>query len=83
MLVIENAVLASKSIDPKEMQAAISSLVLEGTAGTMDFTTGSNECYFGARAWVYTGQGAAGAPVVLEDWLESDLAEKVVITNQQ
>ena len=83
MLVIENAVLASKSIDSKEMQAAISSLVIDGTAGTMDFTTGSNECYFGARAWVYTGQGAAGAPVVLEDWLESDLADKVVITNQQ
>ena len=83
MLVIENAVLASKSIDPKLMQDAISTLVIDGTAGTMDFTTGSNECYFGARAWVYTGQGAAGAPVVLEDWLESDLADKVVITNQQ
>ena len=83
MLVIENAVLASKSLDPKLMQDAISGLVIDGTAGTMDFTTGSNECYFGARAWVYTGQGAAGAPVVLEDWLESELADQVVITNQQ
>ncbi|MBQ8670441.1 MAG: ABC transporter substrate-binding protein [Oscillospiraceae bacterium] len=83
MLLIENAVLAAKSIEPEKIQAAISSLKFEGTAGTMDFTQGTNECYFGARAWVYTGQGAAGAPVVLEDWLESDLAKKVVITNQQ
>lgn len=82
MLVIENAVLASKSINPETMQAAISSLKIEGTAGTMDFTQGSNECYYGARAWVYSGQGAAGAPMVLEDWLESDLADKIVITNQ-
>ena len=81
MLLVENAVLASKSIDPEAMQAAISSLVIEGCAGTMDFTTGSNECYFGARAWVYTGQGAAGAPILLEEWLESDLAEKIVVTN--
>lgn len=83
MLLIENAVLAAKSIESEKMQDAISALKFEGTAGTMDFTTGSNECYFGARAWVYTGQGAAGAPVVLEDWLESDLADKVVITNQK
>ena len=83
MLVIENAILASKSIDPVKMQAVISSLKIEGTAGTMDFTKGSNECYYGARAWVYSGQGAAGAPMVLEDWLESDLAEKIVITNQK
>ena len=83
MLLIENAVLAAKSIESADMQAVISSLVIEGTAGTMDFTTGSNECYFGARAWVYSGQGAAGAPMVLEDWLETDLANKVVITNQK
>ena len=83
MLLIENAVLAAKSIDAEAMQAAISTLVIDGTAGTMDFTTGSNECYFGARAWVYSGQGAAGAPMVLEDWLETDLADKVVITNQK
>ena len=83
MLVIENAVLASKSIDPVKMQAVISSLKIDGAAGTMDFTKGSNECYYGARAWVYSGQGAAGAPMVLEDWLESDLAEKIVITNQK
>jgi ABC-type branched-subunit amino acid transport system substrate-binding protein len=81
MLLVENAVLASGSIDPVEMQKAISTLKFEGCAGTMDFTTGSNECYFGARAWVYTGQGAAGAPVVLEDWLASDLANKISLTN--
>jgi len=80
MLLVENAVLAAKSIDPVKMQEAISSLKFDGCAGTMDFTTGSNECYFGARAWVYTGQGAAGAPVVLEDWLKSDLAGKVTLT---
>lgn len=81
MLLVENAVLAAKSIDPVKMQAAIKTLKFEGCAGTMDFTTGSNECYFGARAWVYTGQGAAGAPVVLEDWMGTELAEKIVITN--
>lgn len=81
MLLVENAVLAAKSVNASDMQAAISSLVIDGCAGTMDFTTGSNECYFGARAWVYTGQGAAGAPVLLDEWLESDLADKVVITN--
>ena len=81
MLLIENAVLAAKSIDPVAMQKAIKNLKFEGCAGTMDFTTGSNECYFGARAWVYTGQGAAGAPVVLEDWLASDLANKISLTN--
>ena len=68
-------------VTKKAIQAAIKTLKFEGCAGTMDFTTGSNECYFGARAWVYTGQGAAGAPVLLDEWLESDLAEKVVITN--
>lgn len=81
MLLVENAVLAAKSVDSEKMQAAISSLVIEGCAGTMDFTQGTNECYFGARAWVYTGQGAAGAPILLDEWLESDLADKVVITN--
>lgn len=81
MLLVENAVLAAKSIKSEDMQAAISSLKIEGCAGTMDFTTGSNECYFGARAWVYTGQGAAGAPVLLDEWLKSDLAKNIVITN--
>ena len=79
-LIIENAVKAAGSIKSEDIQAAIKTLKFEGCAGTMDFTTGSNECYFGARAWVYTGQGAAGGPVVLEDWLESDLASKVPLT---
>lgn len=82
MLLVENAVLAAKSINPEAMQAAISTLVIDGCAGIMDFTKGTNECYFGSLAWVYTGQGAAGAPVLLEDWLESDLSDKIVITNQ-
>lgn len=76
-LLIENAVKAAGSIKSEDIQAAIKTLKFEGCAGTMDFTTGSNECYFGARAWVYTGQGAAGAPVVMEDWLKSDLASKI------
>lgn len=80
MLLVENAVLASGSIDPVEMQKAISGLKFQGCAGTMDFTTGSNECYFGARAWVYTGNGESGGPVHLEDWLQSDLAAKINIT---
>ena len=83
MLLIQNAVLAAKSVDSTEIQDAISSLTIEGTAGTMDFTRGSNECYYGARAWVYTGEGAGGAPVALEDWLNTDLASKVVITLQK
>ena len=83
MLLIENAVLASGSVEPKEMQKAISGLTIDATAGTMDFTQGTNECYFTARAWVYSGRGAAGAPMVLEDWLKTDLVEKVVITNQK
>ena len=81
MLIIENAVLASGSINPTDLKNAIPSLKIDGCAGTMDFTTGSNECYFGARAWVYTGNGESGGPVHLEDWLKSDLAEKVIITN--
>ena len=82
MLVVEQAVLASKSINPEKMQAAISSLKIEGCAGTMDFTTGTNECYFGARAWVYSGQGAAGGPMVLEDWMKTDVAKNITLTNQ-
>lgn len=80
MLLIENAVIAANSVDAAEIQKAISSLKIEGTAGTMDFTTGSNECYYGARAWVYT---VGGTPVALEDWKVSDEAAKVVITNQK
>lgn len=79
-LIIENAVKAAGSTNSEDIQAAIKTLKIEGCAGTMDFTTGSNECYFGARAWVYTGQGAAGAPVLLDEWLESDLASKVPLT---
>ena len=41
MLLVENAVLAAKSIKSEDMQAAISSLKFEGCGGTMDFTTGS------------------------------------------
>ena len=79
MLLIEKAVIAAGSTDPVEIQKAISTLKIEGTAGTMDFTTGSNECYFTARAWVYT---VGGDPVALEDWMNSDEAGKVVITKQ-
>lgn len=82
MLLVQNAVLAAKSVDAADIQKAISGLKFEGTAGTMDFTKGSNECYYGARAWVYTGQGAGGAPVALEEWLDMDVADKVVITKQ-
>lgn len=81
MLLIENAVLAAKSVDSETMQKAISTLKFDGCGGVMDFTTGSNECYFGARPWVYTGQGAAGGAVLMEEWLDTDLAEKIVITN--
>ena len=83
MLLVQNAVLAAKSLDSADIQSVVSSLKIEGTAGMMDFTKGSNECYYGARAWVYTGEGAGGAPVALEDWLESDLVTKVVVTNQK
>ena len=81
LLLIENAVLAAKSIKAEDMQAAISSLKFDGCGGVMDFTTGSNECYFAARPWVYTGQGAAGGVVTMEEWLGTDLAAKIVITN--
>ena len=77
MLLIENAVKAANSIDPEVIQGVIKTLKFEGCGGTMDFTTGSNECYFSARPWVYTGQGAGGKPVLLEDWLNSDLASQV------
>lgn len=77
MLLIENAVLKANSFDPTVIQPVIKTLKFQGCAGEMDFTQGSNECYFGARAWVYTGQGAAGGPTVLEDWLETPLADKI------
>lgn len=80
MLMIEKAVLAANSVDPVEIQKAISNLKIEGTAGTMDFTKGSNECYYGARAWVYT---VGGSPLSLEDWLASDTASNVIVTNQK
>lgn len=80
MLLIEKAVLAAGSVDSVEIQKAISSLTIEGTAGTMDFTKGSNECYYGARAWVYT---VGGTPISLEEWNTSAEASKVVITNQK
>lgn len=80
MLMVENAVKAAHSIDPKEIKAVIPTLKLQGTAGTMDFTTGSNECYFGSRSWVYT---VGGSPISLEEWQKSEEAKKVVITNQQ
>ena len=63
------------------MQEAIKTLKFEGCAGIMDFTTGSNECYFTARPWVYTGQGAAGGVVLMEEWLKSDISKNIVITN--
>lgn len=80
MLVIEQAVKDAHSVDSKDIQQAISNITMKGTAGTMDFTKGSNECYYGARAWVYT---VGGEPVALEDWQASDAASKVVITNQK
>ena len=80
MLLIENAVLTAKSVDSKDIQSVISGLKIQGTAGMMDFTTGSNECYFTARAWVY---GVGGAPVALENWQTSEDAGKIVITNQK
>lgn len=80
MLLIEKAVTTANSVDPVEIQKVISTLKFDGTAGTMDFTKGSNECYYGARAWVYT---VGGTPVALEDWQVSDEASKVVITNQK
>ena len=80
MLLIEKAVLAAGTTDPVEIQKAISSLTIDGTAGTMDFTKGSNECYYGARAWVYA---TGGKPVALEDWMISSDASKVIITKQQ
>lgn len=79
MLLIENAVKEAKSVDSAAVQQAISKLVIDGTAGTMDFTQGTNECYFGARAWVYT---VGGSPVALEDWIESPEADLVVVTNK-
>ncbi len=83
MLLVENAVVAAKSINSEDIQAAISGLKFDGCGGVMDFTTGSNECYFTARPWVYTGQGAAGGAVVMEEWLDTELAEKIVITNSK
>jgi len=80
MLLVENAVKAAGSVDSTEIQKAIKTLKIQGTAGTMDFTTGSNECYFTSRSWVYT---VGGSPVSLEDWQASDAAGKVVITNQK
>lgn len=79
MLLIEKAVQAANSVDPEEIQAVIKTLKFEGCGGTMDFTTGSNECYFSARPWVYTGQGSGGKPQLLEDWMNTDLASQIKI----
>ena len=80
MLLVEKAVTTAKSLKSADIQKVIPTLKFDGTAGTMDFTTGSNECYFGARAWVYT---VGGSPIALEDWKTSDAASKVIITNQK
>jgi len=77
MLLIENAVLEAKSLDPKEIQPAISNLKFNGCGGVMDFTTGSNECYFSTRAWVYTGSTSAGGAMLFEDWINSDYAADI------
>lgn len=77
MLLIENAVLEAKSLEPSEIQPVIKNLKFEGCGGTMDFTKGSNECYFGSRAWVYTDN--TSTPTVLEDWLASDYAKSIKI----
>ena len=80
MLLIENAVLEAKSLDPKAIQPAIKNLKFDGCGGVMDFTTGSNECYFDTRAWVYTGSNSAGGAMLFEDWLNSDYAKEINIT---
>lgn len=79
-LIIEEALKVAKSTNTDEINKAIKTLKIEGCAGLMDFTTGSNECYFAARPWVYTGQGSAGAPVVMEDWLKTDLVKQIKLT---
>ena len=81
MLLIEKAVLEAKSLDPKEIQPVIKNLKFQGCGGTMDFTTGSNECYFNTRLWVYTGSNSAGGAMLFEDWIESDYAKDIKITN--
>ncbi len=80
MLLIENAVLEAKSLDPTEIQPVIKNLKFQGCGGTMDFTTGSNECYFSTRAWVYTDTQHAGGAMVFEDWMNSDFAKNVPVT---
>lgn len=80
MLLIENAVLEAQSLDPKVIQPAIKNLKFNGCGGVMDFTTGSNECYFDTRAWVYTGSNSAGGAMLFEDWLNSDYAKEINIT---
>lgn len=79
MLLIENAVLNAGSLDPKVIQPKIKELKFQGCGGTMDFTRGSNECYFGAPAWVYTD--SKSSPMVLSDWLASDYSKSIKITN--
>ena len=81
MLLIENAVLEAKSIDPKVIQPCIKNLKFDGCGGVMDFTTGSNECYFSTRAWVYTGSNSAGGAMLMDEWLKSDYAKDFPITN--
>lgn len=83
MLLIENAVLEAKSLDPTVIQPAIKNLKFQGCGGTMDFTTGSNECYFSTRPWVYTGTTSAGGAMLFNDWINSEFAEGFRITNQK
>ena len=82
MLLIENAVLEAKSVDPKVIQPAIKNLKFQGCGGTMDFTTGSNECYFNTRAWVYTGTTSAGGAMLFDDWLNSDYSAGVNVVSK-
>lgn len=80
MLLIENAVLEAKSVDPREIQPFIKNLKFQGCGGVMDFTTGSNECYFTTNAWVYTGSNSAGGAMMLQDWMASEYAENFQLT---
>ena len=83
MLLIEHAVLEAKSLDPKVIQPSIKNLKFQGCGGTMDFTTGSNECYFSTRPWVYTGSTSAGGAMLFDEWLKSDYAVGFRVTNQK
>ena len=83
MLLVENAVLEAKSLDPKVIQPSIKNLKFQGCGGIMDFTTGSNECYFSTRPWVYTGSTSAGGAMLFDEWVQSEYADGFRITNQK